>query len=214
MTIKVNLKYLIGVVILILIVSVLLYMLNSRYSISDITADNYKKNLKASNESILSVASGISTCLPNNVVSENQNYSTLRFTLASSELLSESENEYEKVGRSTSDDMLYVDYANKLTRIRCQANWKGVKQRILVSCAINDIGMGYKGSFDPKYKTMIDKLILSEGFILKESALRSGNDILIKDNDDNFIIVDIWGSYSRNEIVGLFISTFSKKKYF
>jgi len=212
MTIKLNLKYLVGVIVLILAVSIFLYMLKSRYTISDVTADNYKKMLKPSNETILSVSDGISTSLPGNVSSENRDFYTTRFNLSSSDLISERENEYEKVGRTTANDMLYVEYANKLTKIRCQGNWKGLKEKILVSCAIND--MGYKGSFDPNYKIIADKLILSEGFILKESSLRAGNDILIKDNDNNFIIAELWGSYSRNEIVGLFISTFSKKKYF
>jgi len=212
MVIKIKAKYLIGIIILVLSIAILIFMYLSRYSNSDITADNYRKLLKQSNESILAEADGISRCLPGNITNETKDTYDLNFNLWQSNTYSETENELEQITKSTEQDWLFITYANKLTKIRCQANWKGTKTKNLVSCAINDIA--HKGYYDRQYKIMVDKLILNEGYALKESTLKSGSDILIKDNESNFIIVAVSGSYSKSEISRLFFSTYSKKKYF
>jgi hypothetical protein len=66
-------------------------------------------------------------------------------------------------------------------------------------------------SYDIKLKQIAERLILKEGFLLNKSKFKDGNDILIKETDKNFIIVEIFKSFDdQKPPAGLYIRTFSK----
>lgn len=212
MHIKIKLRYLILIALTILFALIFLFVKQIKYSVFDVNADNYRTILKPTDESILSIADALSSSLPGNEYKDTRGIDCLHFNIGSSNVFSEDEDQFRKVEKSTYKEMLSVVYNDKTRNFRCQANWKGTNNNILTSCAIDAITN--KIALNPYCKDIIDKLIVSESFILKESALKTGSDILVKDNGDNFIIVSIGGNYSRNEIISLFIRTYSKDKYY
>ncbi len=71
----------------------------------------------------------------------------------------------------------------------------------------------------PLMKQVLDKLMVKEGFILKKSSFIKGHDILIKETESTFVIVELIEKYDEvelNEFPGyqVSINMYSKKIYF
>lgn len=75
--------------------------------------------------------------------------------------------------------------------------------------------IGWHYGHDPQLVKIAERLILERQFILKKSNLIAGDDILIKETDEDFIIVKIGGKYDyNNPPMSLSILTYSKKRSF
>lgn len=186
-----------AIVIILLASATILYF--QEYSLLQINADNFDKRLKRNEEAIYKC--GIDNCIPDNI------------TLLHSDDLATSSNyknngfEIERIQTNpTRLEIKATSYHTDITYCMFFEKDKG---------AISAVFYTYNGN--ELFKQIVDKLILKEGFILKESELKRGRDIIIKETEDNFIIVEINGTYEngeRNSIHGLFINTYSKRKYF
>jgi len=204
MTIK--LKYLIPLLLLIISGCIFFYLYTAKYSLREITADNFKEKLKPKDELSRIEAYKLTLSIP-----DNSDYRT-NFDFCNSRNLADGENNLFKISHSTYNDMYFVAFESNLTNLGYQGNWKKKNDYVLFSCTVR----WYKATrdWDPQYKTIVDKLILKHGYNLSESKLKSGFDILIKEIDNAFIIIEIGGYYANNHIVSLMMSAFSKSKYF
>lgn len=186
---------------LILIISLIGYYFFFRsYSVTDITADNYRSLLKETNDAITLDDISPGTQKDLHMLYANQ--------------FGEQDNGTIKISRLEQDNNLQIDYKTKITYLRYTTNWKGANYDKLWSYYVTDYFMAndFLPSTPQEIKNIADVLIIKEGFILKESNLKDGGDILIKETKDAFIISRLTGSYSGNSILSMAMSKYSKKK--
>lgn len=168
------------------------------YSMLEIDGDNYNDKIKPNLHSIQNDVN-FDECIPD------------RFELSLAFLRGEGENNSCITTRKKSEfdnKREYVSFESKVTGLTYSTGWQDGR---FVIC--NIINPNQDENMFALMKRILDKLILTQGFVLKESKLKNGRDLLIKENDSDFIIVQGF-SYSQRAIYSLFITTYSKKKYF
>lgn len=178
----------------IVVVLVIFFLHFQTYSTPDIDADNYKSKLKETNDLIWE--SGIDNCIPENI----------------SLLTSDNDSIYQSNGlqiekTQTSTTRTRVTIENTPSNLIYNTYFE--KNKGPVSVVVENLTRKFK------LKDIFDKLILKEGFILNESRLINGDDILIKETEGFFIIVKILKKYdSAIPSNGFVISTYSKRRFF
>jgi len=178
----------------IVVAFVLLVLHSQTYSLLDIEADNYKHKLKETNDLIWE--SGIDNCIPENIsLLNSDNYSIYQSNGLHIEKTQTSPTRTRVTIGNTPSYLIYNTYFEKN---------KGP-----VSVVVENLTRKFK------LKDIFDKLILKEGFILKQSLLINGDDILIKETKGFFIIVKILKKYDSSiPSNGFVISTYSKRRFF
>jgi hypothetical protein len=164
------------------------------FSLLQINADNYRTKLKESEEPVY--LSGIDNCIPDH-------FSILRANdFATSNNF---ENNGIKVERTEiNPTRLRITVQSISTNMEYNVWYKenNIPVRAQVICWSNS----------NLIKQIIDRLIIQEGFILKQSELKSGQDILIKETENTFIIAELAITYE--DATSFVIESFSKRKYF
>ena len=144
------------------------------YSLLDIDADNYKNKLKKNDNSIWDCM--IDDCIPDNV------------GLWSSYMYSEFQTNGLKIEKTqTNPTRTRISISHTSSNLNYNVWFENGK--IPVACQITS------NYFNPLLKQIADQLILKKQFILKKSNLIRGEDILIKETDDDFIIVGLNRKY-------------------
>ena len=164
-------------------------------SLIDITSDNFNTKLKRVDKDLKFLH--LSNCIPDKI-DVNLTY-----------LLPEMEDNSRKIERGESDGMLHISYESKSTMLIYKFVWKNgelINFYITPTYSDDDDNHGYQ------LKSIIDKLILTKQFILKESVLKTGSDILIKESEDCFIIVTLQRSYSEKISSSIFLWSYAKHK--
>ena len=177
----------------IVVVALVLLVLHSQtYSLLDIDADNYKHKLKKDDKSIWNCM--IDDCIPDNV------------GLWSSYMYSEFQTNGLKIEKTqTNPTRTRISISHTLSKLNYNVWFDNGK--IPVACQITS------NYYNPLLKQIADQLILKKQFILKKSNLISGYDILIKETNDDFIIVKLTRKY-EDPPMSLIISTYSKRRFF
>lgn len=180
------------------------------YSLYQITADNFINKLEPTEEPIYD--SGIDNVIPDHF--------RLLYFLSdpkSDYLPPSTRNQYKFSKEVTDSSRQMTDIRSPYTNLNYRVWFKLMndpKDKQIKSWQAINAEIWWH-TYDIQLKTIAEKLILNEGFILKKSELKDGHDILIKETDKNFIIVEIFKTYEDpNPPAGLYIRTFSKKKYF
>lgn len=129
-------------------------------------------------------------------------------------MVAEQDNGVNKITRVQYDDYLQIQQLSKENYIKTVTNWPGPNYDKLQSCHFYDYYMSNNNlaTTTIELKRIIDRLITKEGFSLKQSDLKNGNDILIKETDDKFVIMQIVGSYANNDIISLSVGAYKKSK--
>lgn len=180
------------VVVIAALVSGFLVFRPKTYSMLEIEADNYEQKLKASNEPLY--YSAIDKCIPDKI----DPLHSLNYTPSNNnglEITKEKKDDFTSVRINSSiSDLQYLTWFNKNNEP--------------ISCSISRNVMGY----EPKLKEICNQLMLN-GFILKKTKLLNGHDMLIKETDDNFIVININSKYEYpNPPMSLHIQTYGKEK--
>lgn len=190
-------KYLYQIVAFLLLITLILSM--QKYDISDITADNFQQKLgpyyKVTYGSLWD--SGINNCIPDNIsVLSGYDYST-------------SYNFHENglnIKREEGLKIFSIEIMNIHTNTRYLALYK--KNAFTpFKLTIQNLNNGNL------LKEIVDKLIIQQEFQLKKTILKDGNDILIQENSENFIIVYLISSYEPNPPISLMFNSYSKRKF-
>jgi hypothetical protein len=160
----------------------------------DIDADNYKSKLKETNDLIWE--SGIDNCIPEDIsLLTSDNYSIYQSNGLQIEKTQTNPTRTRVTIGNTPSYLIYNTYFEK--------------DKGAVAVVVENLTGKYR------LKDIFDKLILKEGFILNQSTLINGDDILIKETKGFFIIVDINRKYdSAIPSSGFVISTYSKRRFF
>lgn len=175
---------------------ILLFLHLQTYSLLDITADNYKTKLKESHHPIW-------YCALDNYIPDD-----ISLWVYSSE--------YKVIQRiNVKAEVKQLDSHTK--RITISQTPSGLEYVIVfedqnpIQCDI--LNSHYQ--FDPQLVTLAEKLILKQQFILKKSELIHGQDILIAETEDDFIIIVMNTKCDyKTPPMSMHISTYSKKRFF
>jgi hypothetical protein len=190
-----------GLLIVAVMTVIIIYMSILKYSISEISADNYKSKLK---ENI----SSLSEAQLNEVIPD-------KFSIYDSKDFLTSDN-FENNGLRITNNARVDGRRVEISSTRTQLNyWINFTEGKLTNVFIfKQALLNPNSPPTPLIKEMINKLIIQEGFVLKKSELKNGSDIIIKETKDSFIIGDFY-SYDDLELTAnITISSFSRKKYF
>lgn len=180
----------------IILITAFVYVYNAKYSLYEITPDNYKTILKE-NDASLSEA-GL-----DQAISEKFSIA-LAYNYATSKNLNVASINSTKLIKGT-----HVEIHSYTTDLNY---WAMFTDKQLTSISIFKTGvMNPDSPRNPFIRAMINNLILKEGFLLKRTKLKEGSDIIIKETEDSFIIGSFY-SYDA-EISSIWLSTYSKKKY-
>jgi len=173
------------------------FLLRSQtYSLIDIDADNYRNKIKANHQSIS--PSGIDHCIPDNIgILSSHKYISQQDNGSGFEILRETVDGFLKITLNSNTGMQYIVFFDKGSE-PVQAN---------IALSVSE--------YEPRLKTICDQLMIKQGFVLKKSNALYGNDILIKETDTNFILVEINNKYEYpNPPMSLMINTYTKNKFF
>ncbi len=153
-------------------ISVIYVLKIKEHNVSDITADNYEKMIKPIDLPIYS--SGIDQIA-------NEKF----FPLYAYQYVT-TEGVMNVTQKTTSNGTLHTQI-------------KSYKSGLLYDVFFKNKKAIYFSVANPKLpstvKSFMDRLITKNGFILKESKLISGNDILIREDEDCFMIATIFSKY-------------------
>ena len=194
-------KYTIGIISILILGVLTFFLLHSfTYSMLDINADNYRKKLKENTTSIYE--SYIDNCIPDKIsILQSRDYSESNNFEGNGLKIHREEN--------NANGRLAVEIVSSTTGLRYQIYFDKDKGAIAGQISHHPI------QYDILLKNICDQMILKEGFILKKSELITGNDILIKETDTSFIIIDVSPKYEYPDFpMSLMISTYSKKRFF
>ena len=185
----------------------LFYFFTAKYSITEIDADNHYELLPFQSTNSVSILSGTNI---DNYIPDN-----LPFSLGF-ELL-DSKNIYTNNG---------LDITNQVLEKGNVVNIRSYRSNL--GYTLNYIDKRLTAAFIHKYflmdenypntfhiKTMVNNLVLNEGFLLKKTKLISGHDIVIKETEKSFVIGKLDGKMD-NELYppqSIFFESFSKSKY-
>ena len=178
-----------------------------KYSIVDLNADNYKELLlKSSFEKRIDISDSESINL-NLLYLDNPDRINF-YRLWESDDLAEKYKVTREMGKNGG---LFLEVHNKLPL----NNFYNVSYNLKRFPIYFMMNLNSR----PLMKQVLDKLILEDGFILKKSLFINGHDILIKETESAFVIVELIGKYDEvelNEFPGyqVSINMYSKKIYF
>ena len=167
----------------------------------EVNADNYRKILKKNNKSLYNAQ--LNNVIPDNIplinlydVSDSDNFRSNGLNV-----VNKKNNEYNHVEIHSYNNNLnyWFLFENK----KLTFAWI-FKHALLAENSPPNLHL----------RTIVDKLVLKEGYTLKKSELKYGSDILIKEFDDYFIIVDFSTSEVESIVNSISFSTYGKKKYF
>lgn len=204
-----NKKLIIGLIfsIFVLLISTSVYFYNQKFSISDIDADNYRDKLLINNWKNRIKVDDSETLSLKLLRGDNPDKIDLAYTWQLDNLdrynfsLNKTKGENGRVlvelGDKNSPGNFYNVYFNS--------------NMLPIGCIVN-LSKGFV------FKNLIDKMILEEGFVLKKSTQIKGHDIIIKEDNNSFIIGELFIKYDdleKNEfsMYNLIIHLYSKKKY-
>jgi hypothetical protein len=184
-----------------LLILVIIYASNAKYSISEITADNYESKLKRNDASLFEA--DLDNAIPENF--------SLWFSYKNS-----NSNNFRNNGVTITNEKTvngnWVQISSSRTRLNY---WIAFDEGIMTSVSIfKQAYLDTNSPPTPLIKEIIDKLILDKGFLLKRTHLKSGSDIVIKETKNCFIIGKFFSYDSPIPVSHIIIETFSKKKYF
>jgi hypothetical protein len=167
-----------------------------KFSINEIDADNYKVKLKKSGHSIWD-------CMIGNYIPDNIGL----WDYGSDYQVIQPINVNVTITEESSERKL-VEISDTPSTLWYQMVW--VKKEPIL-CQI--IARKYQN--DSQLAKIAERLIMEKQFTLKKSSLLDGSDILIKETENDFIIVEIGGKFDYdNPPRSLSISAYSKNKYF
>lgn len=181
---------------------VLLFLYFQTYSVYDIDADNYRKKLKESDNSIWNCM--LDDYIPDNISlwSYGLDYQVVQPVNVKVKI-----EEFKSIKRKR---VTITQTPSNLDYI-VTYQYKGGDNKVPVKCIIRNSSL----QFDPTLVKIAELLVLNRQFILKKSNLINGQDILIKETDTDFIIIEMIFKYDyNNPPSGMVISTYSKKRFF
>ena len=196
-----KLKYLAGFIITCIFI---FFLSRSKYDLKEISADNYKNILTPNNKSILN-GSHISRFLPD----EFPVYDAYKFL---------NSDNFRGNGIKISNQKLshgnMIEITSKVSGIHYTLSYIGE--------SLNFAWIFKNGLMDesipetPLIKRMILNLVLSDGFMAKNTGLKSGTNIIIKETDDSFIIGEFNGELDSdlNNPQSISFKAYFKTKYF
>ena len=203
---KIKSKYLI-ISLLVIIVTLIVVLLNTwTYSIVEIDADNYKNKLHANNETVWGTA--IENYIPR-VDAEC-------FSIRTKEVFTIGTNagvKIEKVPNKETSSAVWYNFKNAPSTLDYKALFKNDKivTKILIGSNWNKINAA-------TINEIARKMIQDNGFILVKSKLIMGNDIIIKEVEEGFLIGEFNSKYDDSPtslpLFGLYFQTYSKKHFF
>lgn len=179
------------------IACIIFYVLaNLKYSVLDITADNFKDGILGpyyqGNEGSL-WETGIDNCISDKIsLLNSNNYQNC--------------NSYYQIQRNENEKGLSIIISNNQNKLEYKTFFN--KKNQITSIIINSFGNYFQ------VKKIVENLIIKEGFTLKKTNLKNGFDIIIKETNDSFIIGYLVEEYEPTPPSAIFISSFSKRKYF
>jgi hypothetical protein len=180
----------------------LLFLYFQTYSVYEIDADNYRKKLKQSDNSIWDCM--LDDYIPDNISlwSYGDDYQVVQPTNVKVNI---EENKTIKRKRVT-----ITQTPSNLNYI-VTYQYKGGDIKVPIWCMISNSSFQY----DPRLVNIAEQLVLNRQFIFKKSQLINGQDILIKETDNDFIIIEMFRKYDYNDPpMHMVISTYSKKRFF
>jgi hypothetical protein len=179
---------------------VILFFYFQKYSLNEITADNFKKKLKQTENSIWNCM--LDDYIPDKISlwGYGSNFQIIQPIPVKVEIENPNDN-FKKITVSNTPSSLNYFVVFK--------NLKSGELKVPIRCFIEN----YRSN--PSVVKMLEKLIIERQFILMKSQLISGNDILIKENESDFIIIEMIRKYDfNNPPISLSISTYSRNRFF
>lgn len=194
-------KYLFKAIIASLVILIILFsfFFTSKFSLNEITADNYESKLSSNNSSIL-------------IDNQLDQYIPDKFPITVAHEFLDAENfngNGLNIKNTKSPKGNHVEISSSNSRLVYYLNFH---QNALVDAYIFKYGLMDESLPNTYFiKKIINDMIIKDGFSLKRTDSKSGNDIIIKETDDSFIIGKFF-SYD-DTIPPQYISIFSYRKY-
>jgi len=182
---------------LLLIVPTFLCLYVQKYSLVDIDADTYEGRLAKSDENVLKshvdkVFGDSHVILTKGVVS------TSGFEIT-----------YEK----NKHDQPIAILRNKEKNVEYQILWRDNEPRIADAQYFSVGTANY--NFSIPLRIAIGDLMITQGFVLKKTSLINGNDIIVKELDNAFIIGQLISKFEdESGLMSVHFSAYKKRKYF
>ena len=190
------------ITILTILVSLVIIQLFAKYSISDISAENFKYKLVTKNASIL-IDNGLDRYLPDNIPI------SMGYEFVNSD-------DFRGNGLTIKNTIGDKGNVVEISSNNSKLHYTLLYYRNIISYAfIFKTGLMDENIPNTIYiKKIIDDMIIKDGFTLKRSELKKGHDIIIKETDNSFIIGD-FGSYDDSALPqSITIQVYHKTKFF
>ena len=192
----------VGLFLVIVISSLSFYFINAKYTMLDIDADNY--------DNILLLKKPLTYITPNDVNFDN-------FIPDAFHLLWV-ENEYDFNNPKTLPNLIFKksNYENNKSSTSIESSLTGLTYGLNQENKHSPYAVQiYSNSeFSEKYlDQIISDLMTKEQFIKKESLIKGGSDILIKENEDKIIVVLILKGFAYGH-KSISFHAYKKNKYF
>ena len=198
-----NKKYLFKAIIasLFFLIILLSFLFTAKFSINEITADNFKSKLSLNNASIL-IDNQLDQHIPD------------KFPITFAHEFLDAEN-FNNNGLNIKNTKVqkgnHVEISSSNNRLVYYLNFH---QNALVDAYIFKYGLMDENMPNTYFiKKIINDMIIKDGFSLKRTDSKSGNDIIIKETDDSFIIGNF---FSYDDIIPpqyITINSYRKHKY-
>ena len=193
----INKKYLYSLIVFLILVIAIFTLAIQKYSLLDITADNFADILELNESSVFQ--SGIDQCIPDKI------------TLHMSHDYAPSDNyggNGLNIKREENSKRLWITIKSLNTGLTYKAYYE-MDDATLVAINISS------KTYDPLLKEIAENLMVKSGFILKTSKLKMGNDIIIKETEDSFIIGTLYLAFEDpHPPLAINITSYGKRKFF
>jgi hypothetical protein len=199
MSIKPTKRNILLILFSLILIAIVIYTSTAQYSISEITPDNYKTNLKKINASLNEA--GIDQVIPE------------KFLLSSANKYLTSDNFRNngiKITNTKIDNGNHVEIHSTVTQLNYWITFE--KGNFTQAYIFKQALMDPNSPPTPFIKEIVNNLILKNGFLLKRTELKNGSDFIIKETDNCFIIGSFYSYDSQEPVSNITFSTFSKKK--
>jgi hypothetical protein len=182
------------------VATITIYFSLAKYSVSDITPDNYKKKLEETNASLFEA--GLDNVIPENLSLYNANEYLNSDNFRGNGI---------KITNTKTDYGHQIEISSSKTKLNYWITFDREKYtRVWI---FKQALMDPDSPPNPLIKEIINNLILNNGFILKRSEFRNGSDFIIKETDNCFIIGSFLSYDGAEPISNITFSTFSKKYF-
>lgn len=172
-------------------------LMQVKYSISEIRADNYQKLLTEEKSSSLSDYTPLSDFFKNRLIfidgKKNVNI------------------ENWSIDRNKINDGYVISFLNKKDDTYYILKYKNETSDILLAATISNLNMD--NLYLPDGNDLIQRALKQQGFTYSESELKNGSDIIIKEFPRYFLIGQVLFTENR-EVLSINFQLFSRQKYF